>query len=959
MKQVIEALKLNELADNLISFIKNRTNIFSTLQIICPNMKMQQWFKSYWLKTQDDILMNVEFLNIDEALLKVIDTDKPYRLLKRDSLKSFIIKHLSIKNDELVFPSEINSYLYNKDGSVNSIKIYDLANALSQLFLDYEKDQIVITGWEGKLYELVLKDASSNNLATLDYVFKNKKGIKTLKEELYFFGFNNFSSLQQSIIDYYANKANVTMMLLKQDEEYKQEYVLTSAPSKLREVESVHTKICSLLKDADNKYSDFLVLANDISAYEGVIPRVFNQDNVNFPNIPYVINDRKLVETNVSVGIKKLFEIFNKKYYTRLDFFELINNKDIQEARGITDNDVDNFSKSIVAMNVYRKNDNSDDWDYAKKRVLLSKVAGINDVDNNIVELNDDNYLPYSNISFDNASIVKFVKLIDDLSSWQKLLSEIKYINNENLLLVKEELNKWFSIKDLSGFETNKYYKNVLDVFNFWYTMNISNDTIPLNTLFYTIFDASTVMQVSKGDYFTRGITFADFDVDSILSAKYVFFLNASSNELPRLKVKSELDLRNYDITEKEKMENAFFIQYQNADKFYISYVDKDLKTDEDFFKSSFVLDLEKRLKANEEKISLDETRSWEELYTKREYKNKDYYLTLLSSQEENEEDIDLINEHESLKKIKAKDMASFLEEPLKYKASKLFGKSDELDENMKEEYEPLELSALTSSILSKKIMIDLLINKQESLNEKHFDHLLKRFNLEHKLPNINNVINEESFATTCIKAVEVYKYVNDITNGNYEIVTIPDVIINDWVLTNNQEVCRYVENTSRTYIQMKKLIDKKDDYKEYLLLYILSLMDVISLPENTYEIKLSRRMSVSYEITPSEAKQILINIYELMNDYEENVCLPITLFYKQNIKTLDDLIENLLLQNGSPWGYFDDKKMFDYEKQLGYTNENFYEKYKKLRNKRIKLIKYLKEIQEESEAIENETIHS
>ena len=79
------------------------------------------------------------------------------------------------------------------------------------------------------------------------------------------------------------------------------------------------------------------------------------------------------------------------------------------------------------------------------------------------------------------------------------------------------------------------------------------------------------------------------YNVDSILSAKYVFFLNASSNELPRLKVKSELDLRNYDITEKEKMENAFFIQYQNAFKFYISYVDKDLKTDEDFFKSSFV----------------------------------------------------------------------------------------------------------------------------------------------------------------------------------------------------------------------------------------------------------------------------------------------------------------------------------------------------------------------------------
>ena len=303
--------------------------------------------------------------------------------------------------------------------------------------------------------------------------------------------------------------------------------------------------------------------------------------------------------------------------------------------------------------------------------------------------------------------------------------------------------------------------------------------------------------------------------------------------------------------------------------------------------------------------------------------------------------------------------MADFLEEPLKYKASILFGKSDELDENMKDEYEPLELDALTSSILSKKIMVDLLTNKKEALSEKHVEELKNRFNLEHKLPNINNVINEESFTSTYSKAVEVYKYVNDITNGNYEIVTIPDVIINEWVLTNNQEVCRYVDNTTRTYIQMKKLIDKTDAYKEYLFLYVISLMDVITLPENTYEIKLSRKMSVSYETTPSEARQILIDIYELMNDYEEFVYLPIIIFYKDKIKTLDALIENLSMQNGSPWGYFDDKKMFDYEKQLGYTNENFYEKYKKLRNKRIKLIKYLKEIQEESEVNENETVHS
>ena len=42
-----------------------------------------------------------------------------------------------------------------------------------------------------------------------------------------------------------------------------------------------------------------------------------------------------------------------------------------------------------------------------------------------------------------------------------------------------------------------------------------------------------------------------------------------------------------------KELQKAFFIQYQNAEnKFYISYVNKNLKTDEDYFPSTFVLKL-------------------------------------------------------------------------------------------------------------------------------------------------------------------------------------------------------------------------------------------------------------------------------------------------------------------------------------------------------------------------------
>ena len=81
--------------------------------------------------------------------------------------------------------------------------------------------------------------------------------------------------------------------MLKKDPEYKSEFDLISVPSKLREIEVVHSKICTLLLDHNNKYEDFLVIAPDISVYEDVIPRVFNQDNILFGGIEIILSENQ------------------------------------------------------------------------------------------------------------------------------------------------------------------------------------------------------------------------------------------------------------------------------------------------------------------------------------------------------------------------------------------------------------------------------------------------------------------------------------------------------------------------------------------------------------------------------------------------------------------------------------------------------------------------------------------
>ena len=958
--------QLTTLANELIRYIKEKSDFFSSTFIVFPTKKMEQWFKSYWLKTQGDkVLMNIKCLNMNEAIGEMIYTSKPYSVIKVDTIKHIIIKLLTTEFIDKL-PKEEKDYIF-VNNHFDSVKLYDYASKLGELFFEYSNDDFKLTGYQKELYDLVNAEADNNYQGTLEYIYRQKIHFKKRNEPLNFFGFYGFNNIEKKIIEDYQKENEVNLFLLKKEEENKVPFTVISAPSKIREIEAIHSEICKRLKDKDVKYSDFLIVATNIKEYETTIERVFKQDNKDFPSIPYVISAYEKKDSDLTAGLLVLYDIFSKGFMTRLDFFKLVNNSLIQEVRGISKDDVTNFMKAIVELNVYRNNDKFDDWDYIKKRLVLSKVSDMNSDNGGLVALPSGFYLPYTNISFDNNAIARFVKIIDDVKSYLKTLRNIKGVDSYSLEKIKNELDKWFSILDEDDMETSKQYLRITNLFNNWNELDIANNDIPLNAFFYAIIDASKENNSTSGDLFTKGITFINFSKNDIYSVKYIFFLNASSKNLPSKVIKSELDQSEYGLKQTERERNTFFLLYQNTlEHFYISYINRDLKTDEEFFPSTFINELENRegIKGEKIEIEIDEKRPWSELFTKKEYKNKDYYIGLLTHKEEDEEEEDIPYSQEDPKQVTTKELSKYLEDPIIRKASRLFGKVDELDEDIRDEYEPFLLSSLDHYILC-KIIIEYVLIKRISLDDEDLLNRIKNgFILEHALPLICEPIKEASFIDLVESSKATIELINTKASGDYEVKRLDPLLINvgdsSWVLSCSEDFVLHKENDGldRTYFPITKISDKKGEInkniKEMLVIYVISLMDIASMDnDETYHISLvrSEELIATFDVNRDTAIRLLDKIYKSYNDYSSIQMINAKLIGEKDFETYRALIDNVIAQRGS-WDYYADKKMFNYERDFGYDFDTFKEAYQKAKEELMSLLLF---VTKEEEGEENE----
>lgn len=954
MKKEITANQLNKLGQEAIKEIKQRKSFFTTITMVFPNKRTGDFFKSFWLKNNDEVLLNIEYKTIDEILPTLIETEKRYQILKKQQMFSFVLEELSSFEEKDCLPSFIKNYLLNENkAGINQQKLYDLSSTLTSLFLEYENNQTEISDYQKEIYDRVITKAKNYNMTTLSTLFRERKGF-IKKENLIFFGFSSLNNLSKTIIDEYSKEYDFSFYELILDEKVQIPYHFIKAPSMIREVEALHSQICTILhNNKDISFSDFLVIVPSINEYESTIRRVFLADDKSFPSIPFSINDKEKMESEITSALNILYNSVALNSYTRDDFMSLVTNKMIDKVRGISEEESKAFRDTILNMEVYRELDNRFDFDYAKKRLLLSLVSSINDEDENIIELKGKEYLPYSSIDMNKDSIVKFIKIIDDLKSFKETMTMVHEtkITPETYKLIINEYDKWFSIKDDFGNETNGQYKKLLNSLKSFSREEIASSNISLESFVYFAKEESKIKRTNSSEYFSSGITFTSFDKDAILYSKYVFFLNAGSTSLPSKKVVSELDLRNKEeilSNAKELERKAFFLTYQNCEEFYISYINKDTKTDEELYPSTFLLDLSKKFNSMDgEKglqIPLDETRDNSLLFTKKEITDKGYFNNLTS-----DSDIESIDEtsgkleYEVNVKLNVNNLRDFLLEPLSFKTKALFGYHDNKDEEIKNKFEPFKMMENKVTILSRKIAIELLKNdhrdfsKDENINYESYEGLKTKLNLQHKIPDINEPINESNFRKILKEAIDIQKEISINSNNLYEIEKLQDLPLHyedkynkdynvTWVLTCKDEICHIKSNNAFIYYAYKK----QGNMRDIMQLYIISLMEIASLntnPSYEYDITLNAGkktnkakeipISKSFKLSTSKAKEILNNIFYSLNDYTVNYYLP--LFPSKDINNYYDLITIFLSER-----YFDDKDLFDIEKDLGYDQENF-----------------------------------
>ena len=233
--------KLNELADLLIDKIKE-ADIFDPLTVVFPDNTMQKWFKAYWLKTQKDVLMSADFKTINQGLFSFICTDRKYSLLKQTDIELILLQLLSDKDN---IPSEI------KELTKNKAAFFSVVEELSSLFYEYEKEETTLSNcpWQKNLYDQMIDYGKKHGFATIKYLFDNKTALVKGKH-ICFFGFTCFDKLTQQIIEQ-LNKDNDILVLSIENDETSSDYVgytIIKSPSRLREIEQVHTFICQKIK---------------------------------------------------------------------------------------------------------------------------------------------------------------------------------------------------------------------------------------------------------------------------------------------------------------------------------------------------------------------------------------------------------------------------------------------------------------------------------------------------------------------------------------------------------------------------------------------------------------------------------------------------------------------------------------------------------------------------------------
>lgn len=616
----------------------------------------------------------------------------------------------------------------------------------------------------------------------------------------------NCIGLLQQIQSMVAERKNCSQDLLKHFEKgfaNDPTFSLTSAPTREREIQVLHSRICKLLseRDADgnpvNRISDIMVFSPDLDSYRTAIYQAFDQTSKDGLHIPFSIVDSPARASLTANALAVLCGLLDPEIQTinRPAFFSLMRNAVVQHTRGITDEDVEAWEGWIENIHMYRdRNEKQGDWKNGLRRLLLSKFTD-EDFPNGSMQCEE--LRPYSDIaSSNNKSLCKFADTIDELDQWIAFAKNHKTVTPELLEEVIDKLSNWISMPFApDGFAGETIvYKQINTGFDILkHQFDAGRKEISWPCIIQTLNCAAESTEYSCGNLFVNGITFAKFIPNRIIPVKHVFFIGASSSAFPGNNPRSTLDLRNNvaawpgDDTPVAKKRYAFLCQFMStSSSFHLSYVNKNIAKDEDLYASSIISDIRNFLKnavkkSAQEKYGndienwleehknaikniwpeietpLDEKRPYSQLFTPKEWRNRATYDGMVNPADKEDEarkrtrfhweweEIEDTNALKTPERVSFREIQKFLEDPFQFRITRMLDTNDREDDvdPESEYFEPVDFNNLGNSILVNAMVSAAVTGKKE--DQEKLIHDLK----------LNGELPDNKYGNKLIKACE------------------------------------------------------------------------------------------------------------------------------------------------------------------------------------------------------------
>lgn len=740
------------------------------------------------------------------------------------------------------------------------------------------------------------------------------------------------NSIQQHKISIHENDESLT---------------IDGAPSKIREIENLHSRLCQLLLNGAN-LNEILIVSPNLEEYRSAIYQIFNQAKIKAEKelsssqkttlyIPYNIIDSAQKDSHINNALAILFNIKKSKNISRPDFFNLLKNPVIQAVWKIDDYAISCFENWVKNINIYRnKPEKESDWTLGVKRLLLAKLT------NDSFALNENIFFPYSNLDTSNNSLLlKFINAIESLENWIKDFDE--ELKESDLNSLQDFLNSWLALpyfnEDLA--EEIFIYQEVLKTFNnLKYFFFAGNEKLSLDIISQCLTNSAISSEYSFGSLFVNGVTFMKFAPNRTIPVKHLFFIGADSNTFPGTSISNTLDLRKSlypwpgDDSKQERNRYAFLCQLTStSESFHISYQNANLTKDSEIFPTPLINDLihfvkdfssKEILKINS--IPLDETRNIDSIFTRRALRYKQSINKINSPQSfENElTSREIAKTKKSLpSKIKLKDLSKFLKDPFIFFAENKMNFKENNISSTEISFEPIELNNLDKSIfLNQSIAISLGLN----CNYTDLDTFLKSSQQMGNIPYdefgervIKELKENVKFFCKIIQnkfPEEKYEYSSLSLNLPLEIdlkkekhsvhlyADIPLLIKNSTDKTENfivickdkaykNDIVKIMQGILEPYIYALALLASNEVEK----------IDICLINQNE-----PIRCSISQD--SNLARNILQKIFEKAFVEEYKKILPFSLF-NENIESFEGLKEKLSGNHG-PWSYFSGKTFFD-----------------------------------------------